>query len=131
MAKILIVDDDPIVLRVVRLALEREGHEVTACANGELALEQLQAEHPDALITDIEMPRMTGEELCKAIEEHSPDRTFPIFVATSLTALEHRRWSGSMSNLHFIEKPVSARRLIAELNDCLREFPSTPGDENG
>ena len=104
---------------------------MTACANGELALEQLQAEHPDALITDIEMPRMTGEELCKAIVERYPERTFPIFVATSLTALEHRRWSGSIPNLRFVEKPVSARRLIAELNECLREFPAASGGENG
>ena len=125
MAKILIVDDDPIVLRVVRLALEREGHDVTACANGALALEQLESEFPDAMITDIEMPRMTGEELCKAIEERFPNRTFPIFVATSLTALEHRRWSSSIANLRFLEKPVSARRLISQLNDCLREPPST------
>lgn len=120
MANILIVDDDPVVLRVVRLALEREGHEVTACANGALALEQLRDALPDALITDIEMPRMTGEELCKAIHETLPERTFPIFVATSLTALEHRRWSGSIPNLHFLEKPVSARKLISQLNACLR-----------
>lgn len=125
MARILIVDDDPIVLRVVRMALEREGHEVTACANGALALDRLRDELPDALVTDIEMPRMTGEELCKAIHATLPQREFPIFVATSLTALEHRRWSSSIPNLHFLEKPVSARKLIAQLNASLRE-PTAP-----
>lgn len=120
MADILVVDDDPVVQRVVRLALEREGHRVTLRSNGALALEYLQTDTPDAMITDIEMPQMTGEELCKAVHESMPDRAFPIFVVTSLTALEHRCWSKSIPDLHFLEKPVSARKLISELTACLQ-----------
>ena len=120
MADILIVDDDPVVQRVVRLALEREGHSVTVRSNGALAFEYLQSETPDAMITDIEMPHMTGEELCKAVHETMPNRSFPIFVVTSLTALEHRCWSSAIPDLHFLEKPVSARKLLAELTARLQ-----------
>lgn len=120
MADILVVDDDPIVQRVVRLALEREGHRVTLRSNGALAFEYLQTETPDAMITDIEMPRMTGEELCKAVHESMPERAFPIFVVTSLTALEHRCWSSAIPDLHFLEKPVSARKLLAKLTERLQ-----------
>lgn len=119
MTRVLVVDDDPIVLRVIRLALEREGYEVSTCANGHEALEEVGNQPPDAMITDIEMPQMTGEELCKEIHRLMPDSTFPIFVVTSLTALEHRNWSSSIPNLHFMEKPVSARQLIAKLGACL------------
>jgi len=73
------------------------------------------------LVTDIEMPRISGKELCLQIQETMPDRKFPIFVSTSLTALEHREWSGKISNLVFLEKPISIRKLraaIAELEDA-------------
>ena len=115
MKHILIVDDEPTVIRVLRLALERAGYSVTKANNGEEALDRLRERVPDAMITDIEMPYLDGEGLCRQIEVELPDRQFPIFVVTSLTAVEHRRWSESISNLHFLEKPISARRLIGSL----------------
>lgn len=118
MKRILLVDDEPMVLRVMRRALEREGYEVDVAVNGEDALAKISASSPDVLVTDIEMPRMSGKELCLQIQETMPDRKFPIFVSTSLTALEHREWSGNISNLVFLEKPISIRKLrsaIAQL----------------
>ena len=115
MKHILIVDDEPTVIRVLRLALERAGYTVTKANNGQEALERIREQIPDAVITDIEMPYLDGEGLCRRIEEEIPDRAFPLFVVTSLTAVEHRRWSESIPNLHFLEKPISARRLIGTL----------------
>lgn len=128
MKRVLVVDDDPVVIRVMRLALEREGYSVDTCANGHDALEHVGNQTPDAVITDIEMPKMTGEELCKEIHKLLPDRAFPIFVVTSLTAIEHRRWSGSIPNLHFLEKPVSARRLISQLAACFAPARAAASD---
>lgn len=127
MARIIIVDDEPVVLRVMRLALERAGHVVEACANGHDALEAVCNAQPDALITDIEMPIMSGEELCQELHRLLPERRFPVFVATSLTAIEHRRWSNAIPNLHFLEKPISARRLVALLDDQLVSSMSETG----
>jgi len=117
MKRILVVDDEPTVIRVLRLALERAGYEVTKANNGEEALERIHAQIPDAVITDIEMPYLDGEGLCRRIEAEMPDRKFPLFVVTSLTAMEHRRWSDNIPNLHFLEKPISARRLLARLGE--------------
>ena len=121
MHRILLVDDEATVRRVMRIALERAGFAVTAAENGEVALAELRKSEPDVLITDIEMPRMNGRALCAAVEKEFPDRQFPIFVVTSLTEREHRRWSTLVSNLYFVEKPISVRKLIAQLNDYLRE----------
>lgn len=121
MKRILLVDDEPIVLRVMRLALEKEGYQVDTSIDGEDALAKIEANHPDVLITDIEMPRMSGQELCVHLQETMPGRKFPIFVSTSLTALEHREWSQDISNLIFLEKPISIRKLrlaIASLGDA-------------
>ena len=56
MKKILIADDEPHVIRVLKLSLEREGYEVDAVPHGEAALERLRVSTPDVLITDIQMP---------------------------------------------------------------------------
>lgn len=117
MKTVLIVDDEPVVLRVLKLALEQAQYEVVSASNGEEALALVHDSHPDVLITDIEMPRMSGETLCKKLNEEVPDRKFPIFVVTSVTAIEHREWSRELPNVLFLEKPVSARKLIARLND--------------
>ena len=116
MKKILIADDEPHVLRVMKMSLENEGYAVDTCANGMEALARIERQHPDILITDIQMPQMTGEELCRHIEEYLPERDFLIFVLTSRTEIEHREWSRQVDNLQFLEKPVSIRNLIERLD---------------
>ena len=113
--RILICDDEPMVLRVLQLQLENAGDQVDTAPNGRVALEIIEAHPPDALVTDIEMPQMSGEELCKHLHEHHPDRDFPIFIATSLTAIRHRDWSERLDNVTFLEKPLSAKKLLAAL----------------
>jgi len=124
MKRLLIVDDEQHVLRILKLALERAGYLVDTCSNGADALEYLRQQKPDALITDIQMPRMTGEELCRRIEQDYPERRFPIFVITSRTEVEHRQWSARIDNLHFIEKPVSMRNLLNQLHRLFSEEPT-------
>lgn len=116
MKRVLIVDDEPHVIRVMRLALERSGYEVDEAADGEIALQRIVEVAPDVMITDIDMPRMNGEQLCKNIHQSMPDRTFRIYVLTARAELEHREWSSRLPNLEFMEKPVSIRKLMARLD---------------
>jgi CheY-like chemotaxis protein len=115
MKSILLVDDEPMTLRVMRQALEKDGYQITTAFDGQDALDKIKASPPDVLITDIHMPRMSGKELCLKIKETMPDRQFPIFITTSLTSHEHRDWTSTISNLTFVEKPVSIRKLRAAL----------------
>ena len=121
MKKVLIVDDHAPVVRVLRLGLEEAGYDVDTANNGSECLVKLCDSLPDFLVTDIDMPRMSGKELCLAIEKQFPDRRFPIVVLTSRTELEHRDWTGGIENLTFMEKPVSIRRMISHVNRCLAE----------
>ncbi|MCU7871306.1 MAG: response regulator [Candidatus Thiodiazotropha sp. (ex Cardiolucina cf. quadrata)] len=115
MKRLLIADDEPHVTRVLKQSLERQGYQVETVQNGETALERIHEQVPDVLVTDIQMPRMTGEALCKRIQKEMPQREFLIFVLTSRTEIEHRDWSRQINNLQFLEKPVSIRKLISKL----------------
>ena len=119
MKRVLIVDDHAPVIRVMRMGLEHAGFEVDSASNGSECLLKLDDDLPDFLVTDIDMPQMDGKELCLAIDEQFPGRSFPIVVLTSRTELEHRNWTRKMQNLSFMEKPVSMRRLIAHISDSL------------
>lgn len=116
MKRILIVDDEPPMTRVLKLYLERSGYAVDICANGRAALDSVLRKAPDAMITDIQMPLMTGKELCFAIEAQCSQRDFPIFVMTSMTDHEHREWTASIKNVELLEKPLSIRAVIAKLD---------------
>ena len=122
MKQILLVDDEATVRRVLQVALEKAGFDVSTAPNGEEALSQLREGSPDVLITDIEMPRMDGRTLCETLHNEQPERSFPIFVVTSLTEREHRSWSESIDNLHFLEKPISVRKLLAKLTEYTGEY---------
>ena len=121
MKTILLVDDEPMILRVMRTALEKAGFTVNTAADGIAALEKLSVGHPDILVTDIEMPRMNGRALCEKIQQIIPNREFPIFVSTSLTALEHREWSRKIPNLIFLEKPISIRKLRSAISEYMTQ----------
>jgi CheY-like chemotaxis protein len=121
MKRILIVDDHAPVIRVLKLGIEDAGYEVDTASNGAECLAKLCQYQPDFLVTDIDMPRMSGKELCLAIEEQFPDRTFPIVVLTSRTEMEHRNWTRAIDNLAFMEKPVSVRRLLSHIGSCLTD----------
>ena len=127
MRTILIVDDEPHVARVLTLTLERAGNRVQTAPDGRAGLAMLLAEAPDALVTDIQMPRMTGRELVAALQRERPDRRYPIFVMTSMTAREEREWVRGVPLVSFLEKPLSPRQLVASLNRHFEAAVDTAG----
>lgn len=120
---VLVVDDEPHVTRVLRLALEREGYDVTTACNGVEALGKLQEGLPDAMITDLQMPKAGGRTLCESARRLYPAKDFLILVMTSMTAWEEREWVARLANTEFLEKPLSARRLTARLASYFNEQP--------
>jgi len=115
--RILIVDDEPHVMRVLKLCLTREGHEIDCAGEGKAALVKIRERAPDLVITDVQMPGMGGQELCSAIHAEFPERRFPILVMTSMTARENREWAAKIPNTDFLEKPLSPRNLIARIGE--------------
>jgi CheY-like chemotaxis protein len=121
---ILIVDDEPHVIRVMRLMLERDGYRVISANDGNEALALLAAGRPDVMLTDIQMAGMNGRDLCHATRERYPQELFLILVMTSMTAVEERSWVRNLNNVEFLEKPLSPRQLVARLAAYFNALPA-------
>jgi CheY-like chemotaxis protein len=129
--RILVVDDELHMIRVVKLFLERAGYKVDTASDGQQALDSILLAPPDVLLTDINMPRMTGQELCVALEKQLPERKFPIFVMTSMTDRENKDWTGKITNISLLEKPLSMRVLIADLGRRFATEAAAAEEPNG
>jgi CheY-like chemotaxis protein len=129
--RILVADDELHMIRVVKLFLERAGYKVDTASNGQEALDSILLDPPDVLLTDINMPRMNGQQLCMELQKQLPERKFPIFVMTSMTDRENRDWTQKIPNTALLEKPVSMRVLIADLARRFAQDPAAGGQSNG
>jgi CheY-like chemotaxis protein len=85
MTKVLLVEDDPLIIRLYQRTLNLEGFEVESADNGLSALEVLPNFHPDIILLDIMMPTMNGVEFLKAMKEKSPDKPVPVIVLTNVS----------------------------------------------
>ena len=125
--RVLVADDEPHISRVIELFLRREGFEVELARDGEEALASILRNAPDALITDVQMPRMTGRELCGELQKRLPERQFKIIVMTSMTDREHRDWPEQMRDATFMEKPISMRSVVSVLKTYFTSGLETTG----
>lgn len=123
---ILIVDDEPHVIRVLRLMLERSGYAVISANDGNEALARMAERRPDAMVSDIQMAGMGGRELCHTVRARYPDEPFLILVMTSMTASDERDWVRQLDNIAFLEKPLSPRQLVARLASAFAVLPNLP-----
>lgn len=117
MKKILIVDDEPHVTMVLKQFLERSGYQVKTTFNGQQALAEINQNMPDIVITDVQMPKMNGIELCETINREIPELQKLIIVMTSRTDSDIRTWASPLKHVELMEKPISMRRLTSRLND--------------
>ncbi len=115
MSLILVVDDQPHILRVVKMGLERSGHSVETARNGEVAFNILTRKSFDVLITDVDMPKMNGCQLCEKIADELSDRKMDIYIVSAKTDPKLREWVDAHSGIQFLEKPLSLRVLNEHL----------------
>lgn len=127
MRRILLVDDEPHVIRVIKLALDRKGYEVDVARNGEQALGKLRERAYDVLITDYQMPRMDGQALCQALHEEIAGPKPLTLIITAKTDGELRDWAEQSAGTEYLEKPLSLRRLTTRLEDYFRGAPAPEG----
>jgi phosphoribosyl 1,2-cyclic phosphodiesterase/CheY-like chemotaxis protein len=116
--KFLIVDDDPIILKLMQAVLEEGGHSVKTFESSLLALRQIPVDRPDVVITDVIMPEMDGFELCQQIRSRPDLAAIKIIMCSSKSYDFDRRRAKELGADGYIVKPIqrdSLLRLIAEI----------------
>ncbi len=112
---VLVVDDSLTMRKVLGRLLTREGYRVLTAKDGIDALQMLQEEVPDAVVLDIEMPRMDGFELARNIRDDSQTARLPLIVVSSRTADKHRNLAKEIGIDAYLGKPVQDEALLETL----------------
>ncbi|OGS98047.1 MAG: hypothetical protein A3F73_04110 [Gallionellales bacterium RIFCSPLOWO2_12_FULL_59_22] len=118
-ATILVVDDSPHNVKLLRLILEAAGYRVLETFSGAEALETLHRDKPDAILLDVRMPGMTGYEVCRKIREYPEFASLPVIMVTSLPLAEERIMGIEAGATDFISKPFSKNELLARVRASL------------
>ena len=126
--KILIVDDEPQILRALRAGLLAHGYDVVSAADGEEALDQAATELPDAVILDLNLPRLSGLDVCKSLREWS---AVTIIVLSVRDAERDKVTALDLGADDYLTKPFGTDELLARLRVALRHaareaFPPEP-----
>jgi DNA-binding response OmpR family regulator len=115
--KILIVEDEPVLLETLEYSLERQGYEVVTSINGLKALSVARQERPDAIILDIMLPGMDGLEVCRILRQ---EMSVPILMLTARTDEIDKVVGLEVGADDYMTKPFSMRELLARVKALLR-----------
>jgi two-component system KDP operon response regulator KdpE len=122
--RILVVDDDPQIRRVMRVTLTGQGYEVDDAKSGDAALEKVREERFDLLLLDMNMPGMDGLETCRAIRRQSEIAIIMLTVRDSERDTVAALDAGADD---YVTKPYNATELLARIRATLRRTPSMHG----
>lgn len=118
--QVLVVDDDPSMLRLIAAILENAGYDVTVTTDGEQAMECILADPPDFLITDWKMPVVDGIELCKRVRQLDLAKYIYILLVTARSETRHMVEGISAGADDFSSKPVRPGELLSRLQAGMR-----------
>ncbi|MDO8557651.1 MAG: response regulator [bacterium] len=115
--KILIVDDDPLIVRMYERKLTKEGFAITLAANGEEGLKALEKETPDLVLLDVLMPKMNGWEALKKIKENPKTKNIPIITLTSLgdKPADIQKFKDAGVKEYLVKSEVDLKTLVATI----------------
>jgi signal transduction histidine kinase len=122
---VLIVDDTPANLDVIREALEQAGFEVAIATSGERALQQVQRELPDVILMDVMMPGIDGFETCQQLKANSQTAAIPVIFMTALTEVDHKVRALAMGAVDYVTKPFQTQEVIARVRTHLQLYRFT------
>jgi CheY-like chemotaxis protein len=117
--KILIADDEIHIIHVVAIKLRNNGYEVVAAGNGAEAYELACREKPDIVVTDYQMPLMTGIELIEKLRANEQTRDLPVILLTARSFAISQEQQHSLGVSDCLSKPFSPKELLKTIQDIL------------
>lgn len=123
--RILVVDDEPEIARVLRGYLEQAGYRVLTAYDGLEALRRARQELPDLVILDLMLPGMDGIEVCRALRQST---SIPIIMVTARVEEADRVLGLELGADDYVTKPFSPREVLARVRAVLRRYQGAPDD---
>ena len=119
--KILIAEDEPLILQTLELKLKKEGYEVIACVDGLDALQKIDSEQPDLIITDIMMPYMSGLEVVRKVKQDGSSKNIPVIVLSTMGQENIVEEAFELGADDYLKKPFSLSELSIRIKKLSRK----------
>lgn len=116
---ILIIDDDAHIRRILELKCRNAGFNVVSAKNGAQGLDIIKQKSPDIVISDINMPKMDGQELCRLSNPMKQTAPFLTILVTARITSDNEGWVNEMTDTILMEKPFSPSKIIETINQYL------------
>lgn len=124
MAKVLIIDDSPIQVKLMRKMLEKLGHSIYEAEDGEKGLQLLETIHPDLVMLDVVMPGMNGFDVTRQIRKNSSCKNVPIVLASTKSQETDKQWGLRQGANGYLVKPFNKNELMAVIGGFLEQSDS-------
>jgi DNA-binding response OmpR family regulator len=119
--RVLVCDDDPVILRLLQVNLELEGYEVIAGRNGEEAVSLAAENNPDLVILDIMMPRLDGYQACEQIKSNDSTKDIPVVFLSAKAQQSDIDKGKEYGVAAYLTKPFDPNELLSVVDRLLRQ----------
>ncbi len=119
MARVLIVDDEPALLRLLKMNIEMEGHETFLAGDGETALARIESEQPDVVLLDVMMPALDGWQVLQRLSESSIAKKPKVIVVTAKVGDRNTAKAFELGASDFLPKPFDLTDLVERIESVL------------
>jgi twitching motility two-component system response regulator PilH len=127
MPSVIIADDSPTLRRIVTSVLSREGFDIIHAEDGVSAVQQVFRTMPDAVVLDVQMPRVSGYVAARLLKDDWQTADIPIILLTSLDAASDRYWGAQTGADRYFTKDFEAPQLIAAVNEVIEASKAAAG----
>lgn len=126
-ARVLIVDDEPSIIKMVSKRLEVEGFEVLIAMDGQEGLTKAQTESPDLIILDLMLPKLNGYEVCTMLKQDTLFQKIPVMLFTAKAQAKDEQLGMECGANAYMRKPFQAKELTDKIRSLLAGEGTSPG----
>ncbi len=119
MVKVLIVDDSPVHIFMLKKMVEELGHETLTAESGDQALKIAREEQPNVILMDVVMPGMSGFQATRKLSKDQSTHDIPVIFVSSRDGEADRIWGMRQGAIAYVTKPVNAETLLAAISDAI------------
>ncbi len=127
--KLLVIEDDPNIITLLRINFEIRGFDVYGCEKSTKALASSLIELPDVVVLDLLMPEETGWDVLEKLKENPVTKNIPVIICSVVAGEEDKERATSMGAADYITKPFELNELVAAVQRAtgLKKVPESPG----